>query len=61
MSGQGKGVPKDYALAHMWVTLAARHGNETDIKLRDLLEIPMTNAQLANAQRLTREWKQKGK
>ena len=57
----GQGVPRDDALAHMWVTLAAAHGIAVAVKWRDLFEKSMTPAQLAEAQRLAREWKAKGK
>jgi len=57
----GHGVPKDYVLAHMWVNLAAAKGVKRAVTARDLLEILMTPAQLAEAQRLVREWKAKGK
>ena len=56
----GQGVPRDDVLAHMWVTLAAAHGIEVAVKWRDLFEKSMTPAQLAEAQRLAREWKPKG-
>ena len=59
---QGSGqLPQDYVLAHMWLNLAASQGDEYGIKVRDLLEEHMTPAQLAEAQRLAREWKPKGK
>ena len=61
MYNDGQGVPKDYVLAHMWVNLAAAKGVKKAVKARDLLEILMTPAQLAEAKRLAREWKPKGK
>jgi len=51
------GAPQDYVLAHMWLNLAAAQGFEKAAELRDLLEENMTPAQLAEAQRLAREWK----
>jgi len=57
----GQGVLKDYVLAHMWMNLAAAQRVKKAVKGRDLLEILMTPAQLAEAQRLAREWKAKGK
>ncbi len=57
----GQGVPKDYVLAHMWMNMAAAKRVKKAGKGRDLLEILMTSAQLAEAQRLAREWKPKGK
>jgi TPR repeat protein len=56
----GHGVPKDYVLAHMWVNLAAAKGIKRAVTARDLLEILMTPAQIAEAQRLARAWKPKG-
>ncbi len=56
MYATGRGVPQDYVQAHMWVTLAAVRGLETARTLRDRLAEKMTPAQLANAQRLAREW-----
>ncbi len=61
---QGIGVPQDYVQAYMWFNLAALRsppGAEHDIavKNRDVLAAKMTPAQLAEAQRLAREWKAK--
>ncbi len=58
---KGRGVPKDDVLAHMWLNLAAVRGLETARTLRDRLAEEMTPAQVANAQRLAREWKPKKK
>ena len=58
---EGRGVPKDNVQAHMWANLAATQGNKNAIKGRDFLEKSMTPAQLAEAQRLAREWTPKGK
>ena len=57
----GQGVPQDYVLAHMWANLAASQGGEKAVKKRDKIATFMTPAQLAEAQRLAREWKAKGK
>ncbi len=57
----GLGVPQDDVQAHMWLSLAAAQGNEPARKLRDILAEGMTPAQLAEAQRLAREWKAKRK
>ena len=54
-------MPKDYVLAHMWANLAAGKGVKEAVKARDFLEKLMTTAQLAEAQRLAREWSPKGK
>jgi TPR repeat protein len=57
----GRGVPQDYVQAHMWLNLAAsRESGEEQKKTaaeRDDLAAKMTNEQVAEAQRLAREWK----
>jgi hypothetical protein len=57
MYESGIGVPPDNVLAHMWLSLAAaqRHGDAA--KLRDSLARIMTPDQIAEAQRMAREWK----
>jgi TPR repeat protein len=59
MYGKGEGVPKDYVLAHMWVNFAAAQGHEKAKKFLDYLAKRMTSEQIAEAQRLAREWKPK--
>ncbi len=61
MYEKGKGVPQDYVQAHMWYNLAAAQGQKDAGKVRDSLAGKMTPAQIAEAQRLAREWKPKGK
>ena len=56
---RGDGVPKDLVIAYMWVNLAAAQGKETAKKVREALEKEMTPAQIAEGQRLSREWKPK--
>ncbi len=55
----GKGVPEDIVKAHMWWSLAASRGHESATVARDILADRMTSAQLAEAQKLAREWKPK--
>ena len=62
----GQGVPKDYVLAHMWFTLATLRypasenaKRERAEKFSDIAASKMTPAQIAEAQRLAREWKPK--
>jgi len=57
----GKGVLKDYVFAHMWANLAASQGQKIAVILRDAVERVMIPQQMAEAQRLAREWKPKGK
>jgi TPR repeat protein len=56
MYDNGQGVPQDYVLAHMWFNLAAAQGREIAKGLRDIAAKNMTREQLAEAQRLAREW-----
>ena len=57
----GMGVPQDSLQAHKWYNLAGANGEETGAKDRDRLARNMTPAQIAEAQKLAREWKPKGK
>jgi hypothetical protein len=59
MYDNGQGVPQDYVQAHMWYNLAAAKGNQTARKNRDIVAKKMTPAQIAEAQRLAREWRPK--
>ncbi|MBA5866221.1 MAG: hypothetical protein GDA67_05920 [Nitrospira sp. CR1.3] len=61
MYAQGRGVPQDFVQAHMWYNLSAAHGEKRASELRDTLAKQMTPAQLAEAQRLAREWTPKRK
>ncbi len=55
------GVPRNSIQGYMWASLAAVQGNEKAVKGLELLEKSMTLDELAEAQRLAREWKPKGK
>jgi TPR repeat protein len=64
MYEKGQGVPQDYVLSHMWFNLAASRfhpseGRERElaVKSRNLVAAKMTPAQIAEAERLAREWK----
>ena len=52
----GRGVLQDYVQAHMWLNLSAAHGDKNAPKDRDRVARRMTPAQIAEAQRLAREW-----
>jgi TPR repeat protein len=54
---KGLGVPQDYVMAHMWSNLAAAAGNQEAVRDRDIIAGLMTTVQIAEAQRLAREWK----
>jgi TPR repeat protein len=62
---KGQGVPQDNVQALKWFTLAAGASSESEdpdllaaaVKIRDLLGAKMTPEQIAEAQKLAREWK----
>jgi len=65
---KGKGVPQDYTAAHKWFNLAASRFPASEATQRDkavnarkLVATRMTPAQIAEAQRMAREWKPKKK
>jgi TPR repeat protein len=55
----GENVPQDYVIAHMWFNLAAAGGEKEAVGFRDKTAALMTPAQIAEAQKLAREWKPK--
>jgi hypothetical protein len=59
MYANGWGVPQDYILAHMWSNLSAAGGHKDAEKNRDFVAAKMTAAQIAEAQKLAREWEAK--
>jgi TPR repeat protein len=52
----GKGTLKDSILAYAWYNISASQGNEQATKNRDLIEKEMTPNQIAEAQKLSREY-----
>lgn len=57
MYAQGRGVLQDFIQAHMWYNLSAAQGEVRSAEARDALAKQMIPAQIAEAQRLAREWK----
>jgi uncharacterized protein len=56
---RGQGVPQDYVSAYMWFDLAAAQGDQSAVSDRDAAARRMTPAQIAESQKLAREWKPK--
>ena len=61
MYADGVGVPEDYVQAHLWLSLAASRLETSGVRdhavrNRDRIAGLMTPAQIAEAQRLAREW-----
>jgi len=57
MYERGDGVPKDLVSAYKWFNLSAAQGLELARANRSLIEKQMTHDQIAEGQRLSREWK----
>jgi TPR repeat protein len=60
MDSQGQGAPQDDAQAYMWFSLASR-ATDSEIRMRgtqsrDDLAAKLTPAQIAEAQRMARDW-----
>jgi TPR repeat protein len=53
----GQGVLQDYVMAHMWFSLSAGQGSQDAATNRNTIQKMMTPAQIAEAQKLAREWK----
>ena len=56
MYANGRGVQRDIVQALMWTNLAALRGSSRAVTNREIYESSMTPAQVAEAQRLAREW-----
>ena len=56
MYGEGDGVPENDVLAYMWFRLSADQGNGSALESKEWIEGGMTREQIAEAQRLSREW-----
>ena len=59
MYAAGLGIGRDVVRAYMWFNLAVANGDDTAIKSRDDLARKMSAAQIAEAQRMTRDWRSK--
>jgi uncharacterized protein len=62
MYKSGDGIPQDYVQAHKWLNLTAatptdKPTRDKAVKARDRVAAQMTPAQIAEAQKLAREWK----
>ena len=56
MYEEGTGVPQDDVMAYMWWNLAAAQGNAVAKGNKERVEKKMTRQQIAEGQRLSREW-----
>ncbi|MCY4426065.1 MAG: SEL1-like repeat protein [Halieaceae bacterium] len=56
MYDSGEGVPEDDVQAYAWLSIAAAQGNEVAKTLKESIANDMTNAQIAEAQKLSRKY-----
>ncbi len=59
MYAEGEGVKRDYEQAHMWFNIASANGDKGASKNRDDIAGQMSEARVARAQKMAREWMQK--
>jgi hypothetical protein len=59
MYDTGRGVPQDYALAHMWWNLSGTNGDKDAVQNRNIVEKKMSPSQIEKAQDMARNWKPK--
>jgi TPR repeat protein len=64
MYADGHGVPRDYVEAYKWLSIvadgsAAARDRDAALKMRDVVAMRMTPEQVAQAQKLAREWEHK--
>ena len=57
MYANGECVRQDYVYSHMWFNLSGAQGHQGALKNREMVAAKMTPAQIAEAQKLGREWK----
>jgi TPR repeat protein len=55
----GEGVKKDETAAYMWLSVEGSRGDADAKRLRDILSRHMSSEQIANAEKLAKEWKPK--
>jgi TPR repeat protein len=56
MYQNGQGVPQDYALAHMWWSLAGSNGDKDAVTNLNIVEKEMSPEQIEEAQEMARKW-----
>jgi len=59
MYAESEGMFGNFTMVHKWLNIAAAHGAESSAQQRDRLSPGMTPVQLAEAQKLAREWMKK--
>ena len=59
MYDRGNGLPQNDLSAYMWANLAASGGLEKAQRFSDILRQKITKKQIAEAERLSKEWLKK--
>ena len=59
--GTGDGVPQDFVYPYKWFNLAAAKGNEGAMSGKEIVVENMTREQIAEVQKLSREWMEQQK
>jgi len=59
MYKEGQGVPRDLVQAHMWFNLSSGQGHKDAYRARLLVSRMMKPEDIAEAQKLAREWREK--
>jgi len=57
MYGSGQGVKRDYVQAYKWLNICASKGDKGCVSQRDLVSKKLNASKLAEAQRLSSDWK----
>ena len=57
MLTKGQGMPQDYVQAYLWFALSAADGRRDALQNLDIIARRMTQTQIAEAQKLARDWK----
>ena len=57
MYANGQGFPRDYVRAHMWLNLSGTKETQNAEKNRDAVAQRMSPEEIAEAEKLAREWK----
>ena len=57
MYAEGNGVTRDLVAGYMWCNLSAEQGNSLAAGAREAIAKDMTPEEIAQAQKMTHEWK----
>jgi len=61
LNKNGQGFPQDNIEAHKWYSISEANGSKSGRKIRKIIEKRMNPEQIAEAQKLAKEWMEKHK